>query len=181
MTYIVKNVRPAVAMAAAALFALTPHLLSAQSQGATAKAELKDGKGQTIGTADLQGTPHGVLVKLHLTKAPAGQHAFHVHETGKCEAPGFKSAGAHFNPTKAQHGFENAKGHHAGDLPNLHIPENGQLEAELFVAGASLGGGQNDLLDADGADLVLHATGDDYRSDPAGNAGDRVACGEIKR
>lgn len=116
-----------------------------------------------------------------LAKAPAGVRAFHVHETGKCDAPSFDSAGAHVNPAKAQHGFQNRKGPHRGDLPNLHIPQNGSLDVELLLNGVSLKAGAGSLFDADGAALVLHADADDYKTDPAGDAGDRVACGVVMK
>jgi Cu-Zn family superoxide dismutase len=126
-------------------------------------------------------TPNGVLLAARLTRAPAGVHGFHLHETGKCDAPSFESAGGHFNPTKGDHGFYAANGPHAGDLPNLHVPADGRLELEVLAAGVSLAAGANNLLDTDGAALVLHAGADDYKTDPAGDAGDRVACGVIVR
>jgi Cu-Zn family superoxide dismutase len=151
-----------------------------------AKAELKDAQGKTIGHAELAGTQHGVLIRLHLTAAPAGEHAFHIHAVGRCDAPSFESAGPHFNPTKAPHGFLQPRGPHAGDLPNLHVPDSGTLDVEILATGASMGGhagaaaGANNVLDDDGAALVLHAAADDYTTDPAGNTGARIACGIIR-
>jgi Cu-Zn family superoxide dismutase len=147
---------------------------------AMAIAELKDVKGQTVGRADLISTPNGVLIRLRLTNAQSGVHAIHIHATGKCDAPSFESAGPHFDPNKAPSGFIDAKGPHAGDLPNLHIPQNGTLEIEVLADAASLSGA-NGVLDADGAALVLHADADDYKTDPAGNSGERIACGVITR
>jgi superoxide dismutase, Cu-Zn family len=147
---------------------------------ATATAEIKTADGKKIGDVTLEETAHGVLVHGKLTGAPAGDHAFHIHETGKCEAP-FKTAGGHWNPGKKHHGAKNKEGMHAGDLPNLHIPADGNLEFDALVPGATLTQGKEAILDADGAALVLHATGDDYASDPAGNAGDRIACGVIAK
>ena len=152
---------------------------AAQSGPTTAKAEIKSAQGQTVGHADLIGGPHGVIVKLRLDKAPAGEHALHIHETGKCDAPKFESAGDHLNPSGGTHGVLSAKGPHAGDLPNVHVSQAGSTELELFVAGAHLGG-EESLLDADGAAIVLHAKPDDHRTDPAGNSGDRIACGVIR-
>ena len=118
------------------------------------------------------------LIAVHLDKLPAGERAFHVHETGKCDVPSFESAGKHFNPTGATHGVLSAKGPHTGDLPNIHVSPSGSTELEFVVVGARLGG-EDSLLDADGAAIVLHAKPDDHRTDPAGHAGDRIACGVI--
>jgi Cu-Zn family superoxide dismutase len=146
----------------------------------TATADLRDASGQTVASARLSDATRGVLVHLTISKAPAGVRAFHVHETGRCNAPDFESAGAHFNPSKAQHGLFNDQGPHTGDLPNLHVGP-GRSELEILVVGATLGGGPMTLLDGDGAALVLHGAADDYRTDPAGNAGPRIACGVITR
>ncbi len=142
--------------------------------------DLNDAKGQRIGRAELTETPVGVLVHLTLSNAPSGVRAFHVHGTGRCDPPAFESAGGHFNPAGAQHGFSNPDGAHAGDLPNLHVG-GGPTEMEILVPGTTLGSGGPGLLDADGAALVLHGAADDYRSDPAGNAGPRIACGVVTR
>lgn len=144
-----------------------------------ATAELKNVSGQTIGRAQLASSPHGVHLTVTLDKAPSGNHAFHIHSIGRCEPPSFESAGDHFNPTGAQHGFFNAGGAHAGDLPNIHVPQTGKHAVELFVKGLTLQSADNSVLDADGAALVMHSATDDYKTDPAGNAGDRIACGVI--
>lgn len=146
-----------------------------------AKAVMKDAKGQTIGQVELTGTPNGVLMRVRLTNAVPGVHAFHVHAIGKCDAPSFESAGDHFNPGKTEHGFHDAKGPHAGDLPNLHVMAGGKLDVEILAPGVTLEDGAKSLFDADGSALVLHAAADDYRTDPAGAAGDRLACGAITR
>jgi superoxide dismutase, Cu-Zn family len=152
-----------------------------QKPGAAATAELKDRDGKTIGRAKLTETPHGVLISLNLDGAPAGERAFHIHQVGRCEPPTFESAGGHFNPDKAPHGFLQAKGPHTGDLPNVHVPKDGRLTVEMLAHGATLQPGPNSLLDADGSALVMHAKPDDYRTDPAGAAGDRIACGIIQK
>jgi Cu-Zn family superoxide dismutase len=146
-----------------------------------AHAIIKDAKGQTIGQAELSNTAQGVLIRLRLTGAPAATHAFHIHGTGKCDPPSFESAGGHFNPLQVPHGFHDSKGMHLGDLPNLHVPQNGALEIEFLAKDVSLENGEHALLDADGAALVIHESADDYHSDPAGNAGGRLACGVIAR
>jgi Cu-Zn family superoxide dismutase len=151
-----------------------------QGKGA-ATVELADAKGRTLGRAQLTGTPHGVLVSLTVEGAQPGTYAFHIHETGRCDAPSFESAGEHFNPSRAKHGFMDAQGPHAGDMPNVHVPSGGRATVEHMARGASLDSGASGMFDGDGAALVLHAKPDDYRSDPAGNAGARVACGVIRR
>ena len=144
----------------------------------TASAQLKDQNGTVVGSADFMQTPAGLLIKLALKDMKAGQHAVHIHAVGKCEPP-FESAGAHFNPDHRKHGMLAGEGH-AGDLPNLHIPEGGKLELEMVTANATLEPGKpNSIIDNDGASLVIHATADDYRSDPAGASGGRIACGVI--
>jgi superoxide dismutase, Cu-Zn family len=142
-----------------------------------AHAELRDLAGTPIGVATIEQTNRGVLLTLTLTGAPEGIHAVHFHSVGQCQPP-FESAGPHFNPTGHHHGYYSADGGHAGDLPNISIPGNGNLRVELLAATASVGG-RSGLLDADGAALVLHAAADDYRTDPSGSSGARVACGVV--
>jgi Cu-Zn family superoxide dismutase len=150
----------------------------AQSAGA-ANAELKNAQGKSVGSATLTQTPAGVLIRLSLQGLPAGEHAFHIHAVGKCEPP-FTSAGGHFNPTEAHHGMMSGKGH-AGDMPNLHVPSDGKLTIEVLNDHVTLDKGKpNSLFDSDGSALVVHAKADDYKSDPAGNAGDRIACGVVQ-
>jgi Cu-Zn family superoxide dismutase len=144
----------------------------------SATASLKDASGNEVGRATLTETASGLLIRLDLTAVPSGEHALHFHAVGKCEAPDFKSAGPHFNPAGAKHGFENAEGPHAGDMPNLHVPADGRLSIEVLNQAVTLSG-KSALLDDDGAALVIHEAADDYRTDPAGNAGDRFACGII--
>lgn len=146
----------------------------------SARAELRNTAGQSVGTATLTQTPLGVLLTAQLSNLPPGTHAFHIHAVGLCQAP-FTTAGPHFNPANRQHGFLNPSGMHQGDLPNVIIPESGSAQVDVFLPGVSLATGSSALLDADGASLVLHAGADDYLSDPAGNAGSRIACGVITR
>jgi Cu-Zn family superoxide dismutase len=152
------------------------------AQGAPdqAKAELKNAEGQSVGTVTLTDTPHGVLMHVVLTNAPEGVHAFHLHTTGKCEAP-FTTAGGHFNPTNKQHGVENPMGMHAGDMPNITVPAGGKLTFDIIDPDVTLKAGANSLMDADGSAVVLHAAADDYKGDPAGNAGARIACGVVTK
>ena len=148
--------------------------------GNKASAEMKDQQGNTVGTVELEQAANGVVMKIHLKGATAGERAFHIHEVGKCEAP-FTSAGGHYNPRQHQHGIHNPEGKHAGDLPNLHIPESGELQVQVFTDSVHLGEGEGSVFDADGSSLMIHEGVDDYRSDPTGNAGGRWACGVIKK
>jgi Cu-Zn family superoxide dismutase len=165
---------------AAAAVASLAFVVVLPAQAQTARAVLKDISGKEVGTVQLVETPHGVLLKLALEGLPAGEHAFHVHAVGKCDPP-FASAGGHFNPGGRKHGLEAAEGAHAGDMPNLHVPAGGGLTVEILNGAITLAKGKpNSVFDADGSAIVIHAKADDYRSDPAGNAGDRIACGVIE-
>jgi len=160
---------------AIALLALTT-AASAQS----GKATLKNAEGKEVGTAQLSQTPHGVLVSLTLKGIAAGEHAFHVHQTGKCEPP-FTTAGGHFNPASKKHGIMAADGPHAGDMPNLHIPADGNLTIEVVNAAVTLDKDKpNSLYKPEGTALIIHAGKDDYKTDPTGDAGGRIACGVIE-
>jgi Cu-Zn family superoxide dismutase len=145
-----------------------------------AHAQLKDTGGKAVGDVDLMQTPAGVLIKLRLSGLSPGEHAFHVHEIGKCDPP-FTSAGGHFNPEHHKHGIIAGPGH-AGDMPNLYVPQSGDLSVEVVNAAITLEKGKpNSVFDSDGSAIVIHAKADDYKSDPAGNAGDRIACGVIEQ
>ena len=128
--------------------------------------------------ASLSQTQSGVLVSASLTGIGSGTHGMHVHEVGRCDAPAFTTAGSHFNPERKQHGYRNPAGAHAGDLPNVSPPPSGSLTFDVLLPNASLSG-RNALLDGDGASIVIHASADDYQTDPAGNSGSRIACGVI--
>lgn len=147
----------------------------------TARAVFMNTEGESIGTATLIETPNGVLIRAELTNLPAGPHGFHIHETGACDAEGgFQSAGGHYNPTGAEHGYMVEGGPHAGDMPNQTVGDDGELRAEVFNTMISFNG-ENPLFDDDGSALVVHATADDYMAQPAGAAGDRIACGVIQQ
>jgi Cu-Zn family superoxide dismutase len=145
-----------------------------------ANTQLKDSSGKAVGDVDLIQTPAGVLIKLQIKGVTPGEHAFHVHAVGKCEAP-FTSAGPHFNPGNHKHGILSGEGH-AGDMPNLHVPQSGELSVEVVNTAVTLEKGKpNSLFGSNGTSLVIHAGADDYKTDPAGNAGDRIACGVIQQ
>jgi len=162
----------------AALVAMTLAGVSPALAVDKASAVLKDKDGKEVGKVELTDTPSGVLMRLTLDGVPPGDHAVHVHTVGKCEPPDFKSAGPHFNPDDTKHGLMNAEGPHAGDMPNLHVPEGGKLTVEVLNEMVTLDA-KPALLDDDGSAIVVHATSDDYQTDPAGNAGDRIACGVV--
>jgi superoxide dismutase, Cu-Zn family len=165
-----------VSAVSALLLVLALSSVAAQS----AKATLKDASGKDVGTAALVQTPAGVLVTLSVKGLPAGEHAFHIHGVGKCEPP-FTSAGGHFNPAKKKHGMMAPDGAHAGDMPNLHIPANGELAVEVLNGAVTLEkGAPNSLFGQDGTALVIHAGKDDYKTDPTGDAGGRIACGVVE-
>lgn len=145
-------------------------------------AKFLNGSGKTVGQATLIETPNGVLIKAEVSGLPAGEHGFHLHETGRCDtAGGFKSAGGHFAPRGKSHGFMSDEGPHAGDMPNQFVGKDGKLRAHVLNARVTLGSGDASLFDDDGSALVVHSGKDDYRSQPSGEAGARLACAEIRR
>ena len=146
-----------------------------------ATAELRNASGATVGTASLTQVGNVVRIVFDAKGLTPGLHAFHIHAVGKCDPPDFNSAGPHFNPTGKQHGALNPQGSHAGDLPNLNVGADGNGRLETATEHITLGTGATSLWDADGSSLVVHASADDYASDPSGNSGDRIACGVIVR
>lgn len=147
----------------------------------TKTVELKDAQGVDVGTATITSRSSGVEVKLDLKNLSPGVHAVHFHQKPQCEPPDFKSAAGHFNPTGKQHGFDNPQGHHSGDMMNFTVKENGTAKATVKDSDVVLGTGSesNSLLANGGTSIMIHAKADDYTTDPAGNSGDRIACGAI--
>ena len=145
-----------------------------------ALARLADDKGQTVGSAVLSQEGGGVRIILDVAGLAAGDHAVSMHEAGRCDPPGFASAGAHFNPTRAEHGTSNPRGPHAGDLPDVTVNTDGKGHMEVTAKLITLiKKAPASLLDADGSAIVIHERADDKRTDPAGESGARIACGVI--
>lgn len=165
-----KPIQIAIAVALLATF-------STNVYAAGALARMHDANGDAVGTVAFQPTPFGTLLHARLAFLPSGTHAFHVHETGECKPP-FKSAGGHFNPHGDGHGLMDDDGRHAGDMPNIHVPASGVVDIEIFNDLLRL---DEQLFDEDGAAIVIHEGPDDYKSNPAGAAGPRIACGVIER
>jgi Cu-Zn family superoxide dismutase len=164
----------------AILAALLLPTLAAAEIPLAARAILQNAKGGTVGTALLVAEGDGVSILLQVHDLAAGKHAFHVHAVGKCDPPDFQSAGPHFNPAGKKHGAKNPEGHHMGDLPNVEVGANGKGEARSFVAGATLTAAGSTLVGPQGTSLVVHEKPDDEMTDPAGNAGPRIACGVVE-
>jgi len=151
----------------------------ASDAGKTARAALNDASGATKARATIVETAEGLKVTVNASGMAPGEYAFHIHTAGKCDAPDFATAGGHWNPTMKQHGKNNPAGMHMGDMPNLTIGADGTGTLTTTVPGGKLSSGDMPLFDADGAALMIHAKPDDYKTDPAGAAGARVACGVV--
>jgi len=154
--------------------------LGPASEG-TAVADVKNTSGQSVGTARFTQAGNVVRILLEVKGLPPGPHAVHVHAVGKCDPPDFNSAGPHFNPGGKQHGALNPQGSHAGDLPNITVASDGTGRMETTTEQLSLASGTTSVFDANGSALVVHANRDDFRTDPTGNAGARIACGVLEK
>ena len=145
---------------------------------ASATAQLRDAGGRVLAQATAEAAGDAVRVRIEASGLAQGAYGAHVHAVGRCDAPGFTTAGPHWNPTGQQHGKDNPQGMHKGDLPNLLVGTDGRGSFEYTIPGASLSG-RNAMLDGDGAAIVIHQSADDYRTDPSGNSGSRIACGVL--
>ena len=148
----------------------------------TVTVSLKDSKGMEVGTAKIaEAAKGGVTILLKVKGLTPGEHAAHIHQVAKCEGPGFTTAGGHFNPDMKHHGLDNPEGPHAGDMNNFTVDKKGRAKALLVNTRVNLGDDNHSVFSNGGTALVIHAKADDYKSDPAGNAGDRIACGVITK
>ena len=170
-----------------AIAALVVSLLAAGCAGGgtpadnTARAELRNAGSEVVATATFTQVGRAMRVLVDAQGLPAGVKGVHIHAVGKCDPPDFTSAGSHFNPQGKQHGALNPQGPHAGDLPNLTVGADGKGRLESTTELVTLLGGPHSAFDADGSALVIHAAPDDFRTDPTGNSGARIACGVIVR
>jgi Cu-Zn family superoxide dismutase len=173
--------RPLIALAACATAACTMNggqrAGAADRAPASASADVRDSGGRQVATASASQLSDGIRIRLEVTGLAPGTYGAHIHTIGRCDAPDFTTAGPHWNPTGSEHGKNNPRGMHKGDLPNLLVGADGRGAMEITVASAWVAQGSSPMLDADGASVVIHEKPDDYQTDPSGNSGARKACG----
>jgi Cu-Zn family superoxide dismutase len=152
-------------------------------QGApkSAHADIVNAQGQNIGSAKIVPAKKGVKIEVNVSQLPPGKHGIHVHAVGKCDGPAFTTAGGHLNPDTKKHGKDNPEGPHAGDLLMIEGKADGTAKATLLDTMVTLGDGPNSVFHEGGTSIVIHEKEDDYKTDPAGNSGARIACGVIQK
>ncbi|KPB04775.1 superoxide dismutase family protein [Bacillus sp. CHD6a] len=143
--------------------------------------EIFNATGDSLGVAKVSEDPNGVKIELNLEGLPPGEHGVHIHEKGLCDAPDFKTAGNHFNPDDKQHGLMHPEGAHVGDLPNILVEDDGTVIAELMAPQATLEEGKTSLFGKDGTAIIITENIDDGMTQPAGDSGERIACGVITK
>ncbi len=166
-------------MGAEADMAASNDMMSGNAVGTMQNASFTGADGSAMGNVALSEGAGGVTMMVSATGLPAGTHGIHLHEKGLCDGPKFESAGAHWNPGMKKHGRDNPQGAHLGDLANLEVGANGAASVNISVMGAMMMSGANMLADTDGTALVIHAKPDDYKTDPSGESGDRIACAVV--
>jgi superoxide dismutase, Cu-Zn family len=168
-------------LVAAAFLATLTFAIAKDAKPKPVTVNLQNGQGKSVGSATLSAAANGVTIKLNVHDLTPGDHAIHVHQAAKCEGPDFKSAGGHFNPDNKHHGLQNPEGPHAGDIPNFTADAKGKSKATVVAANVTLTDGPHSVFTGGGTALVIHAKADDGKTDPAGNSGDRIACGVITK
>lgn len=151
--------------------------LRGASEQSVLSVDLRDGAGRNVARASATQLGDSIRLQVQALALPSGTYGAHIHAVGRCDGTDFSTAGPHWNPTGQQHGKDNPQGMHKGDLPNLRVGADGRGSLEITVPAAAISGGSAPLMDADGAAIVIHERADDYRTDPSGNSGARIACG----
>ena len=152
-----------------------------QAAPKSAHADIVNAQGQNIGSAKIVPAKKGVKIEVNVSQLPPGKHGIHIHAVGKCDGPGFTTAGGHLNPDTKKHGKDNPEGPHAGDLLMIEAKADGTAKATLLDTMVTLGDGPNSVFHDGGTSIVIHEKEDDYKTDPAGNSGARIACGVIQK
>ena len=173
------TIMAALAVSACSTAAREEPMVQAPAAPNVAGADIRDTSGRTVARASVSQVGDAVRVRVEAAGLAPGIYGAHVHSVGRCDPPAFESAGPHWNPTARQHGRDNPNGQHLGDLPNLMVGTDRRGSFEFTIPAATLSGGARPVMDADGAALVVHARADDYRTDPSGNSGTRIACGVL--